>query len=156
MRSAMIGILGLALVLLVGCEDIISGPRRMPKEKKFTVRTSGPVTIERGGTATLTLTITRTEGFQEPITATFRPLPGGVELVSGDTTITGSEVTFTFKASDKASRARGVQIPIFLKSETGGRVTAPFGLTVTPKPGEEEPEQGAAEGEEEAVTTPEE
>lgn len=136
MTTVMMGLVGLAMIVLVGCDQVTSSPKQV-RERKLQVTTSGPVTIQQGGTATLTLTITRLKGLTGPVSVMFGNLPPGIEVVAGDRQVTGDTVTYTLRAGNMARVISSAQVPIFLKAKTGDSATAPFGLTVEAKPGEE-------------------
>jgi len=134
MKSATISFVALVLVLSVGCEEAGLGSRKKPEKRQFDIENTGPVTMEPGGTATLTVTITRDEGFTDPVTLTLGKLPSSVTLVSGEKEVTADKVTYTFKADKDAKPITNAQVCVTVKTESGRPWGSWFGLTIKAKP----------------------
>ena len=137
MKSATISIVALALMLSAGCEKGGVGSGKVEK-RKYGLENTGSVTIEQGGTASLTVTVTRDEGFTDALTMTLGKLPSGVTLVSGEKEVKADEAAYTFKADENAKPITGVQVAVTVKGETGHPWASWFGITIAAKP-EEEP-----------------
>jgi hypothetical protein len=143
MRFATISIVVLALVISAGCEQAGLGSKK-PEKRPFKVDNDGPVVMDQGGTGSLTVTITRNEGFTDPVTMCMGNLPSGVTLTSGEKEVTADEVTFEFKADEKAKPISGSQACVSIRPKEGRSWGSWFGITINAPAEEEE----AAEGEE--------
>jgi endoglucanase len=100
----------------------------------FSISTSVSGTVARGGTATATIAINRTN-FTGPVTMSVSGLPSGVTVAfNPSTATTGNTVTATYTAS--ATATLGATNVLF--TATSGTVsrTASVALTVAPAPGD--------------------
>jgi ABC-type Zn uptake system ZnuABC Zn-binding protein ZnuA len=89
----------LFLLVLVGCQQTTN----TEDGKKLSVTKPSDVTIKRGDTATVNVSISR-GGFRDAVNVKFEDLPKGVKVQDADTKIASGETSakFTLKAADDA------------------------------------------------------
>ena len=113
--GSLIGVLAFALV--VGCQKDKTGDAGGPEGQAgrgLTLEQPDDVSISRGGTAKVEITIRR-EKLTDPIDIEFSNLPGGVEVVDPGKQITGDKGTYTLRAGDEADLVKGHMISVTAK-----------------------------------------
>jgi len=148
MRSTVICIVALTMVMSVGCEKAGPGGKKFTGPP-FDMENDGPIVVDQGGTASLTVKITRNEGFTAPVTMTLKSFPGGLTLLSGEKEAVADEMTYKFKAHEKAKPVSGAQGTVMIKPEGGRFWSSYFGVTIKKVAAEEPAEEDA-----EKPTTP--
>jgi hypothetical protein len=119
----------LFLLVLVGCQQTTN----KDDDKKLTVTKPSDVTLKRGDTATVTVSISR-GGFQDSVDVKFEDLPKGVTVTDKELKIPkgDSSAKFTLKAADDAELSEKTAKVIV--TGTGGiKADSAFKVTVKDK-----------------------
>jgi hypothetical protein len=141
-----IGLVALFLTAVVGCKDKASVATG---GKSLTLTAPSDVTLARGGMASITVTLTRTN-FADPVKVKFENLPAGVrvaeaagvDLKAGPISIDigheppaiqGDKAIYTLKADDDAALVSGSQVQLSADGPDGKPVTVSFKITVKAK-----------------------
>jgi len=120
-----------ALLILVGCQQAtVEGPDHM----KLTVKKPFDVTIKRGDTNQVTVSIDRTN-FRDAVSVSFDNLPKGVTVQDRDSKIATGDNSgkFTLKADDNAELVTNHEAKVTVTGPSGIKVTEPFKVTVKDK-----------------------
>jgi hypothetical protein len=119
------------LLVLAGCQQsTVEGPDK----KKLTLKKPMDVTIKRGDTNQVTVSIDR-GNFRDPVSVSFDNLPKGVTVQDKDTKINSgdSSAKFTLKAADDAELVTNHETKATVTGPDGIKVTEPFKVTVKDK-----------------------
>jgi hypothetical protein len=119
----------LFLLVLVGCQQTTN----TENGKKLTVTKPSDVTLKRGDTATVTVSIDR-GGFRDAVDVKFEDLPKGVTVQDKDHKIaTGdSSAKFTLKAADDAELGEKT-VKVIVTGSGGIKTDSAFKVTVKDK-----------------------
>jgi hypothetical protein len=114
MRLTLITILTATLLFgLTGCKDETTA--KGEGDTKLTIVEPDDLSIQRGQTAKLTITIER-EDMEKEVEISFSELPDGVEVVDADKKIVGEEGVYTFQAGNDASIVSGYEVGVTAKA----------------------------------------
>lgn len=100
MKSLPLNVLlvGLALVTLLGCQQIITDP---PHDASVSMTIPQSVTIQQGKTQNVTVAVHR-YNYTQPVTVSLSELPEGVSAKESSLSVTGDSATFVLTAGAKA------------------------------------------------------
>lgn len=120
-----------ALLILVGCQQsTVEGP----DHKKLTLKKPFDVTIKRGDTSQVSVSIDR-DNFRDAVSVGIENLPKGVSVQDRDSKIATGENSgkFTLKADDNAELVTNHEAKVTVTGPNGIKVTEPFKVTVKDK-----------------------
>jgi hypothetical protein len=100
--------------------------------EKLTLKVPADVTIERGGTATVDIDITRKD-LAGDVAVAFSKLPAGVDVVDASNRIVGDEGTYTLRASPTADLVKDSVATVTATGPGGIAVTQTMKVTVKDK-----------------------
>lgn len=120
------------LALVSGCNTGKGTDKAGTKTLKVTVASSQSMT--QGKTDDVDVSVTRSSGFDEPVTVTFENLPAGITVQNSDKVIAKGEskATYTLKAADDAKAENDHEVKVKAKSADVTADTS-FKLTVKAK-----------------------
>jgi len=120
------------LALVSGCNTGKGTDKAGTKTLKVTVASSQSMT--QGKTDDVEASVSRSSGFDDPVTITFENLPPGVTVQNPDKVIAKSEskATYTLKATDDAKPVSDHEVKVHAKSADVVADTS-FKLTVKAK-----------------------
>ena len=119
-------------VLNAGCDR--QATVRGTGDTAVTLKTPRSVTLERGGTAQITISISR-ENVTEPIQVRFANLPQGVRIVDADRQIVGDEATYTLMADESAALVKDHHADVTAEGPQNIAVTETLVITVEDRAG---------------------
>jgi hypothetical protein len=130
MRSILLGSITVwSLLALGGCEKTtVEGTAG----RKLSVTKPSAVTVERGATAEVTVSIGR-ENLTEPVIARFDNLPEGVKVVDDGRKIEGSKATFVLEANQDAALVSKHQVKVTVEGPDGLSAAESFAVTIEEK-----------------------
>lgn len=120
------------LALVSGCNTGKGTDKAGTKTLKVTTASSQSIT--QGKTDDVDVSVSRSSGFDEPVTVTFENLPTGVTVQNSDKVISKAEskATYTLKAADDAKPVTDHEVKVQGKSADVTTDTS-FKLTVKAK-----------------------
>lgn len=120
-----------ALLAAIACGDDGSGP-----EGSISVSAAPTsLTVPQGGSGTITVTLTRGGGFDDPVTVTVEGLPAGVTAAVSPSPLTGNTSSATVTVNVANTVAPGTYSATVRASATGvGAATVQYTLIVTAAP----------------------
>lgn len=99
---------------------------------ELTLQPPSSFTIERGGTATAEIRITR-KALAGEVSIAFSDLPSGVEVVDSTSRIVGETGVYTFRASDTATLVERSAARVTASGAGNISVSQPLAITVKSK-----------------------
>jgi hypothetical protein len=103
-----------------------------PEAKKLTLVKPSNVSVARGDTDKVALTVKR-ENFTGPVTVQFSKLPTGVSVEDDGGKIEGTERTFVLKATDTAALVSNHVATVSVSGPDGMKVSEEFEITIKEK-----------------------
>jgi hypothetical protein len=128
MKLLTITMIAVALLLSAGCKKTtVQGEAKA----KLSLIKPGSVTIDRGGTAKVSIKIQK-KNLEGPVTISFSQLPSGVMVTDKDLTISdaNTEGTFTLMANADAGLVSGQQAQVTATGSDGTGVTETFTIAI--------------------------